>query len=501
MAIYYVSPSGSDSNNGLGPDASSSTNKPFLTLNKAIGASGVATAGDTVYLAPGVYRSGTSVGTSGTSGNPITIQGDPGNAQGFKDSSGNLLSPGGVRCTTYTNGDTTAAPGAAALSAINRSYLSFSNIWFVGGIPAAGGSGTIDLVSGAHDISFTACMFSHGLSMSNGYYLANLVNNSAQLALNITFDRCIFSSFIVNLLNITLTKTNNGTADYNANVVVQNCLFNGGLNTINIMSSGTGSFLGGGVTVKNCTALASYGPSVNVADSGISTTVPNIVQNSILFKNISANTLGQVVEDYNWLTGRSNVAAGPRSTSDGSQCLMLDFGQSTLWGQTTKPMGTPTNGSPQLGFGNASGAPSYDWLNRARPEGGKSLLAGIGYLERHDTAVQENSIVDSGSSIRIDGPGSHEFLIPVDATATSISVKCYFDANHGTATPPQAILVAVPEIGVASQTVTAPAIAGQWQTLTFSNITPTTRGVVRVLLTARPSQASGKAYFDTFVVS
>jgi hypothetical protein len=48
MATYYVSNSGgSDSNNGLGPDASDATNKPWLTIGKALGASGISS-GDTV---------------------------------------------------------------------------------------------------------------------------------------------------------------------------------------------------------------------------------------------------------------------------------------------------------------------------------------------------------------------------------------------------------------------------------------------------------------------
>ena len=187
---------------------------------------------------------------------------------------------------------------------------------------------------------------------------------------------------------------------------------------------------------------------------------------------------------------------------DRSYSILLDFGQWALWGQRPRPLGTPTVGSPQLGFGNAAGAPGTDFLARPRPEGGNSLNAGIGYLERHDTAARETSITDSnGVGLRIDGPGSHEFQIPVDATATTISVRCQFDANHGTATPPQAVLVAAPEIGVSGQAVTAPATAGQWSTLTFSPITPTARGVVRVRLAARPAAANGKAYCDTFAIA
>lgn len=85
---YYVSPEGSNSNNGLGPDASHATNKPWLTVDYAM--STATTVGDTVYIAPGVYREVCVNDASGSSGNPISFIGDPRNEQGFKNSSGVL---------------------------------------------------------------------------------------------------------------------------------------------------------------------------------------------------------------------------------------------------------------------------------------------------------------------------------------------------------------------------------------------------------------------------
>jgi hypothetical protein len=56
MTTYYVDPvNGLDANNGLGPDASAVSNKPWKTLAKLLGAAGFAS-GDTAYLAPGTYR-------------------------------------------------------------------------------------------------------------------------------------------------------------------------------------------------------------------------------------------------------------------------------------------------------------------------------------------------------------------------------------------------------------------------------------------------------------
>lgn len=508
MAHYYVSPYGSDTqNNGLGPDPSDPTNKPFATLAKALASGAGTLPGDTVHIAPGVYRANTTVGVSGSSGSPVNVVGDPGNSCGFKDGSGNLLSAGEVRCTSYLANDVTAPTSGSVLLLSGASYISFSNIWFVGVQPTISGGGSVHIYNGAHDVSFTACAFSTGMVVSASYALVAASNTVAQLALNLLFDRCVFVGFGPDVIRLVLSKTSSGTGDYSANVTVQNSFVLGGSNQVVMTSQGAGTYLGGDVNVRNCTFIDGRVATVVVADAGISsTTYPVRVTNSIIVRtnspSFSATTAGQIVEDYNHVIGgRTNVTAGANSSSDGSKCLMLDFGQWMLWGQCPRPFMTPTPGSPLLGFGNAAGAPAYDWLGRPRPEGGKSLANAVGYLERHDTAVQETTVVDAGSSIRIDGPGSHEFQIPVDATSTTISVKCRYDANHGTATPPQAVLVAAPEVGVSAQTITAPATTDSWSTLSFAAINPTARGVVCVRLVARPAAADGKAYFDTFAVS
>lgn len=507
MAHYYVSPYGSDSNNGLGPDPNNSTDKPFATLAKALASGAVTLPGDTVHIAPGVYRANTTVGVSGSSGGPVGVVGDPGNSSGFKDGSGNLIPAGEVRCTSYLTDDATAPTTGSVLLLNGSSYVNFSNIWFVGVQPAILSGGSVHIYNGAHDVSFTACVFSNGMVVSASYALVAALNSTAQLALNLTFDRCVFVAVGADVVRVGLNKTSGGSGDYSANVTFQNSFVLGGASQVAISSNGTGTYSGGDVNVKNCTFLDGRSSTVNVLDAGISSSAyPVRVVNSVIVRtnspSFAAATAGQIVEDYNYVVGgRTNVTAGANSTSDGSKCLMLDFGQWMLWGQNPKPFMTPTPGSPMFGLGNAAGAPAYDWLGRPRPEGGKTLSKAAGYLERHDTAVQETAVVDAGSSIRIDGPGSQEFQIPVDATSTTIAVKCRYDANHGATTPPQAVLVAAPEIGVAAQTVTAPATTDSWSTLSFAAISPTARGVVRVRLVARPAAAGGKAYFDTFAVS
>lgn len=65
---YYVSTSGSDSNNGL------SEAKPFKTISKAVS---IARAGDTVYVRGGIYNEKITMPYSGTADKPITLQNYP----------------------------------------------------------------------------------------------------------------------------------------------------------------------------------------------------------------------------------------------------------------------------------------------------------------------------------------------------------------------------------------------------------------------------------------
>lgn len=136
---------------------------------------------------------------------------------------------------------------------------------------------------------------------------------------------------------------------------------------------------------------------------------------------------------------------------------------------------------------------------------GSGIDASSGYpgaFQRHDTADLETIVTDAGGiGVSLDGLGSHEFQIPVSAGSVSISVRARYDANHAATNKPQAVLLASPELGITTETVTMTSAADTWETLTFTTQTATSNGVVTVRLISRSAVPYGRAYFDSFAVS
>lgn len=496
MGIFFVDPvNGLDANNGLGPDASASTNKPWKTIGKLLGAAGMA-AGDTAYLSPGKYREQVTVGFS--PGSAVTVVGDPGNTQGFKTSGGVLVAPGECEWTNYNTNDTTAPTATALLTMSSKSNFAFSNILFVAGA----GSAAIVITNGSAN-SFTDCaiIVSTGSSGVRAVDWTLPVDTNSGCSLN----RCIIVGSNSSPVSITLPTS--ASADYSSGFAMTNCVVFGGQSTcVLITSSGASSFKGGGVAIKNCDLLyaTSNGVQVNVAT--ISTSQPVTVDNCLLYAcgvGLNANAAGQIVETYCRIvcpTARTNVTAGTGSIAGNTHAVLVEVGQSLYAGRAVRPFLTPTLTSPLLAFGALTSPPTVDLTGRDKPSGAgptwASANGAAGALERHDFAVKETTTVDVSPSLKVAGPGDVELLVPVPASSTTLTIKVQRDGSYGGGTKPTVDLVANGEIGVAAQSVADAGSASAWNTVTLAAFTPSAAGVIRLRLRSF-SAGAGKVYWDT----
>jgi len=118
MPTYYVRTDGSDGNAGTGI----ASTQAWQTISKALGATGI-TGGDTVYVAPGVYREAVNITFSSTA-NTAYIIGDP-KAEIFTS-----ISQNPVRISSMSTGDNVSVVNTNyILSATGKSNVSFKNLW------------------------------------------------------------------------------------------------------------------------------------------------------------------------------------------------------------------------------------------------------------------------------------------------------------------------------------------------------------------------------------
>jgi hypothetical protein len=509
MAIYYVdSINGDDTFNGLGPDASHATNKPWKSIGKLLGATGLSS-GDSAYLAPGVYRGNVSVGMATATATTL-IEGDINNAQGFKNSSGVRVAPGPVVWTAYAVNDTTVPSTTTAVCTLaGRDYLHFKRIIFVAGGAVALNTGhCIDASTATStNTTFEECVFygsSHASASVNS--IIRFVS-SAGAAFNTLFDRCCFvASIITNCFQILPATISTGSADYDVGFTIRNSLFLGPIQIgINFAPSGTLTYKPGGLLLDSCQMLIAGTSSGCVfANTNTSTAIPLVVRNSILCGSVGVNatTSGMIscVDTLITCTTRAtNVTLGATIPATGAVAapMWLGFERTFGW-MPRQPFSQIYGASGAVGFTAGTSPPSVDATNRPRPAGGQSTNITFGAFELGDTAVQETTTVDaSGSGIKITGPGYQEFRVPVNASSTTIKIKLRYDTNHGTTNKPQAILLDNTAIGVSTETKTMTSGVDTWEELSFTAFTPTAKGVVTLRLVSRSAAGNGIMYADT----
>lgn len=499
---------GLDANNGLGPDASHGTNKPWKTITKLLGAAGMAS-GDTAYLSPaGPFREVVSVAMTSAVAETKVI-GDPTNAQGFKTSGGVLVAPGQIIVTAYLTNDKTAPSATSLLTLAGRDFLTFEKILFVGGSNA---TLVLATTQSSINITFNDCAFIGGKGTDLSGQAINITSAFA-VALNWLIDRCIFvGALATNQGMIQLQPVTAAGADWDLNFVVRNSVFlngtTGGSSTGCIRLSPSGGLANkpGGIIARNCTFWTGGALCTSTATS---TTIPCQVLNSFIVCGaaaaaVNAQASGQITENYNLFVGptpRTNVTAGANSISDGSHAPLFHFGQERIFGQLVRAFMEPMAGSPLLGFANDGSQTATDGRNNPRPAGGSGDPdPAAGAFERGNTWRRETSTVRTGSNaLSVTGPGYQDFLVPVDAASTTISVYLRHDATYA-GTDPKLQVLANAAIGVTAAEDVSGATDDTWEQQSL-NFTPTGKGIVTIRLLSLDTNGGGKAFADDFAVA
>jgi hypothetical protein len=286
MAVYYVGPGGNNANNGT------SWALRKLTLG---GAEAVVAAGDTVWVAPGVYRETLTVATSGSAGNPIVYAGDYTGA--------NTDGVGGVVRITGSDNDQTATRASCIHDGnTQRNYRTFQGFLLdtVTGNPIYGQAGGTNWIVQHCNI----------INTSNAAGIYVLTANQAAW----TVRNCNIWSLFGGNASHGIQFSHSATVD-NAGHVVENCILVGTGTGYRVFSSRIG-----GVMVRNCLLLCGNGIVLSpTVAAGQYLTVNNCIITGMNIALIGATADGAFVENYNSLFGnttdRSNVSTGANSVA------------------------------------------------------------------------------------------------------------------------------------------------------------------------------------------
>ena len=266
---------GNDANTGL------SWAQRFLTLNGA--EDEPVAAGDTCYVAPGVYREALTCDVSGGAGSPITYIGDVTGA--------NTDGVGGIVRITGSDDDQSATRNYNIVGG-GYNYRTFRGFWLDSAVFAGGYAQGTDWV--LEDMVFSE-------NGNNGFF----AQGAAQL--RYTYRRCLSWGNKYSALSF-----DNGSPVDNTGHVVENCLLIGG------DSSGILANAIGGITVRNSFIYSVYrGINVQTALTAGQTVTVNQCILLVCQNGFWATAGGEITEDYNnlWNNGTDYVNTVPGAHS------------------------------------------------------------------------------------------------------------------------------------------------------------------------------------------
>lgn len=297
MTTYYVSTTGSDSNNGLSAAA------PFKTLGKVVT---VEAAGDVVYVAPGWYREALTLTASGTAGNLITWIAD---IQGTMT----LSTPGRVVVTPRT-----LSAGEAVVSLLptldikDKKFRRFEYIIFLGGyshtISAAG-----TVAATYEQVQFHGCsiLCNRVVAAATAYAVYVLFNEGGTPATSgLKFTHCTISGAMV------MSYKSNTSAEYNLKIVFDRCIIYGGAYNVGALyysrsgSATNPNYTAFGFTFQNCyILLTGYGFDLSASNLQAGSTV-NYVQNCIIQAPTTMMVWGVYQQDAKLVFRNCSVITG-----------------------------------------------------------------------------------------------------------------------------------------------------------------------------------------------
>lgn len=472
MPVYYVGAGGNDANNGLSWAARK------LTLNGAENVPVVA--GDTVYVAPGIYREMLTCDVSGAAGSPITYIGDV--------SGEHTDGVGGVVRITGSDNDQTVTRSSCILCTTQRNYRTFIGFVF--------DTTTSNLITGGTAIAGTNWIIED----------CTLIQNST-VGSNIYCDGANQSTWIVRrcfLLGGNATVSNYGihfrhTVDVdNSAHIVEDCIFIG-------MRLGVGSSNVGGITIRHTTFISTLTMVVIVAALNAGQTVT--VNNCILFgygTGLQATVLGEIIENYNSFYGgstpRTNVAVGANSNTYPPlfDLGILHAGASQVSGfRFPHPLfGTLSQWSQVRSIAD-TGAATEDIFGLTRPvTAGKRSWGAVQYV---DMARDTATVRTGTASKKLADAGRDQIYVPTTNVSTAFSVYVYREANYAGVNPQMIIK----QPGQADTVVTDAGAAGAWNQLTTTLTPAALPGYIVIELVSNNTAAAGNygVYFDDLMVT